>query len=105
MSLPKLPARARATTHNLDAIRKDVRRLLALLALEQLDPCDAIDWAQSVAAHFQDSHGLRVLAGYARTSAGAWLHHAAQDLGVASPTRGESAKILASDSGLVAPGK
>jgi hypothetical protein len=45
------------------------------------------------------------LAGYARTSAGAWLHHAAQDLGVASPTRGESAKILASDSGLVAPGK
>jgi hypothetical protein len=77
---------------------------VALLALEQLDPCDAIDWAQSVAAHFQDAHGLPVVAGCARSGAVVWLPHA-QDLGAASPTREESANILASDSDPVAPGQ
>src|SRR5580704_10597330 len=72
-------------TRDLDSIRHDLRRLLALLALEQLNPCDAIDWAQSVAAHVRDSHGLRVLAGCDRKNAGVWLHHAAQDLSVAFP--------------------
>jgi hypothetical protein len=74
---------------NLDSIRHDLRRLLALLALEQLDPCDAIDWARSVTAHVQDSHGLRVLAGCDRYNAGVWLHRAAPDLSVAFPNREE----------------
>jgi hypothetical protein len=90
-------------TSDLDSIRHDLRRLLALLALEQLDPCDAIDWARSVAADVQDSHGLRVLAGCDRNNAGVWLHHAAQDLSVAFPNREESMQILESDVAVVAP--
>jgi hypothetical protein len=82
-------------TNDFDSIRQDLRRLLALLALEQLDPCDAIDWARSVVAHVQDSPGLRVLTGCDRDSVGVWLRHAAEDLSVVFPNREESAKILA----------
>jgi hypothetical protein len=45
-------------TNDFDSIRQDLRRLLALLALEQLDPCDAIDWARSLPT-------CRTLPGYA----------------------------------------
>jgi hypothetical protein len=82
-------------TTDYDSIRQDLRRQLALLALEQLDPCAAIDWARSVVELVPDSHGLRVLAGCDRDSVGVWLRHAGEELCVVFPNREESAKLLA----------
>jgi hypothetical protein len=81
--------------NEVDCVRRDLRRLLALLAIKQLDAHDAIDWARSLVERIEDCPGLRLLAECDHENAAVWLCHVAENLGVEIPSLATSAEIVA----------